>query len=1046
MTLAASPEGAAVIILGCHNLLSPRRTRCSRWAAHAAVAFVEFDVQVRKTLSVLFKLYCKYGLLPTDINKGVKSFWQVVFQYAKNRPVFFSSFHPDAARMMRELQSLYPFTEEYPNKPPTVRFVSRMFHPNNMTTLLERWMRATLSESTIQVPKPQESDAKPTAKSYEVKSGIIELAAKLSFSGADLENPYKRLEKLSEICHIFQQDGAPVEWVKWNLFPFTLVDKAQKWYQRASREAQGDWGLLVEKFVTTFFSTVRVYKLRKQVWSFEQKESEDIDEAGERLNDLLSQVPNLGVTSNESLSIFYYGITSEASRYADMCTGGSLMDKTVSEVRKILSNICLTSKEERERREREAKGAEVAPTVEAQLPTFHTPVSFAFDEDLHWMTADFGELLKSEGSLQHDQSTCEMLPKWFKPNQKEMLKTTPQKRSVSMFEEKRTSYLPSTGIVPPLPPSSTSYLMDQRTTEDVALKQSNIIPRPEVNMKENTEAETERRPTSGDMALHPLRLIADSVPALSLSLTGATTSPISSCGGKQKSNSNLSNALEGGGADTNGTSEVRRVQPGCGRKRKGNSCPTDIPDVQPGCGAKERSNSNLSNAVEVDGVDPSGTPEVRGVQASSGILDVRAEEILQTPEVNLHPLVDECLEDYGDGEEGEDAADEDWEGDDIGDDWDMDEEDDRAGCVEGQIHPAMVDSFLHGEENRKFRSKVWKEFSKIRVAGIVTKGWCMHYKTKITARRGAGTSAMRTHLKRCRVRKSITNVARQLKSAVMSPEGVALENWRFSQDVSRKELARMISLHGFPLSIVDYDGFRRAFESLAKQDQEYTFAPLHQEWEMIWEVKDALENEFVDLNPDLLETVQYMQRKLKKYWKLTWLQIMFPVIFDPRFKLAFVEFRLKQSFGSEADSKISTMKKVLLELFKGYSQVNLGSQEMTQQTALAEVLTNAISRYTDWDHHISCVASSRSEVSSDLELETYLVKPPIPRSDTFDILAWWKSNSSEYPTLPRMARDILAVPASMVASESAFSMRRIISDFRSRLTSKTVEALICLQD
>ena len=25
------------------------------------------------------------------------------------------------------------FTEEYPNKPPTVRFLSRMFHPNGMS-------------------------------------------------------------------------------------------------------------------------------------------------------------------------------------------------------------------------------------------------------------------------------------------------------------------------------------------------------------------------------------------------------------------------------------------------------------------------------------------------------------------------------------------------------------------------------------------------------------------------------------------------------------------------------------------------------------------------------------------------------------------------------------------------------------------------------------------------------------------------------------------------------------------------------------------------
>ena len=87
-------------------------------------------------------------------------------------------------------------------------------------------MRATLSRSTIKVPKLQESNAKPTAKSYELKPGIIELAAKLSFSGADSENPFKHLEKLSEICHTFQQDGVPEEWVKWNLFPFTLIDKA----------------------------------------------------------------------------------------------------------------------------------------------------------------------------------------------------------------------------------------------------------------------------------------------------------------------------------------------------------------------------------------------------------------------------------------------------------------------------------------------------------------------------------------------------------------------------------------------------------------------------------------------------------------------------------------------------------------------------------------------------------------------------------------------------------------------------------------------------
>jgi len=130
----------------------------------------------------------------------------------------------------------------------------------------------------------------------------------------------------------------------------------------------------------------------------------------------------------------------------------------------------------------------------------------------------------------------------------------------------------------------------------------------------------------------------------------------------------------------------------------------------------------------------------------------------------------------GDGWEDQDFRDV-WENEDFGDGWEdeMDEED-RAGCVDGRIEPTMVSGFLYGEENRQFRSKVWNEFSKIRVGGIVTKGQCNHCSAEINAKRGAGTSAMSTHLKRCKVRKSVTNMACQLRSTVMSPEGVSLDN------------------------------------------------------------------------------------------------------------------------------------------------------------------------------------------------------------------------------------------------------------------------------
>ncbi|KAF8739211.1 hypothetical protein HU200_013935 [Digitaria exilis] len=43
-----------------------------------------------------------------DLECALQAILQVVFHNARDRPVFFSSFNPDAARMMRELQSLYP--------------------------------------------------------------------------------------------------------------------------------------------------------------------------------------------------------------------------------------------------------------------------------------------------------------------------------------------------------------------------------------------------------------------------------------------------------------------------------------------------------------------------------------------------------------------------------------------------------------------------------------------------------------------------------------------------------------------------------------------------------------------------------------------------------------------------------------------------------------------------------------------------------------------------------------------------------------------------
>ena len=56
-----------------------------------------------------------------------------------------------------------------------------------------------------------------------------------------------------------------------------------------------------------------------------------------------------------------------------------------------------------------------------------------------------------------------------------------------------------------------------------------------------------------------------------------------------------------------------------------------------------------------------------------------------------------------------------------------------------------------------------------------------------------------------------------------------------------------------------------------------------------------------------------------------------------------------------------------------------------------------------------------------MELDHYLENDLMPRIVDFDILAWWKSNGPKFPTLQRIARDILAIQVSTTVSESSFS-------------------------
>ena len=81
------------------------------------------------------------------------------------------------------------------------------------------------------------------------------------------------------------------------------------------------------------------------------------------------------------------------------------------------------------------------------------------------------------------------------------------------------------------------------------------------------------------------------------------------------------------------------------------------------------------------------------------------------------------------------------------------------------------------------------------------------------------------------------------------------------------------------------------------------------------------------------------------------------------------------------------------------------------------------------------------------ELGAYMEDEHVRDDEKFEILSWWKTNKDKNTVLSTMARDFLAIPLSIVSSESAFSLSgRILSDNRSSMTPETLEALVCVKD
>uniref|UniRef100_A0A2N9IPK2 HAT C-terminal dimerisation domain-containing protein n=1 Tax=Fagus sylvatica TaxID=28930 RepID=A0A2N9IPK2_FAGSY len=208
-------------------------------------------------------------------------------------------------------------------------------------------------------------------------------------------------------------------------------------------------------------------------------------------------------------------------------------------------------------------------------------------------------------------------------------------------------------------------------------------------------------------------------------------------------------------------------------------------------------------------------------------------------------------------------------------------------------------------------------------------------------------------------------------------------------------------------------------------DSNFNTCPSEEEWDRLEKIANILEP-FYDI------TVLFSGTKLS-HCKLC------------------VEFCYKRIYGEYATEMAMMLRDKLYSAFEEYVQStpsNIGN--VVETTSSSGGMGSGrydkrddLSGFDTFESELVGSMSSKSQLSLYLEESRHDHRIHVD----LDVLGFWKSQYSRFPELSLMARDILSIPITSVASESAFSVGgRILDKFRSSLLPLTTEALLCTRD
>lgn len=219
-------------------------------------------------------------------------------------------------------------------------------------------------------------------------------------------------------------------------------------------------------------------------------------------------------------------------------------------------------------------------------------------------------------------------------------------------------------------------------------------------------------------------------------------------------------------------------------------------------------------------------------------------------------------------------------------------------------------------------------------------------------------------------------------------------------------------------------------------------------------IKKKLEEYSRSDNSLLANTAKSMKVKNETLWDInekTNLLLYVSIVLDPRYKLQFVLFTLSLLYGEErANEVVKKIEDMTRSLYNEYQSSDMEIE--TACTSMDQLLMEDAGEDED-EGYASVFTKHLIEQDTKnkiAELDKYLSQPCEIADETFDILDWWRKNSSRYKILAKMAKDVFAICLSTTSLEPTFSTKgRVLDKYHTILTRespKMVEVVISLRN